>query len=74
MLSSPVDFCCVVDAVADEIGRVMVIDRVDKLASIELKGALLLPSIACRLKLPCVVVRKAEKKYGVTENCWRKSG
>ena len=60
------DFCCVVDAVADEIERVMVIDRVDKLASIELKGALLLPSIACRLKLPCVVVRKAEKKYGVT--------
>jgi orotate phosphoribosyltransferase len=42
----------------------MVIDRVDKLASIELKGALLLPSIACRLNLPSVVVRKAEKKYG----------
>jgi orotate phosphoribosyltransferase len=66
LLSSPVDFCCVVDAVADEIERIMVIDRVDKLASIELKGALLLPSIAFRLKLPCVVVRKAEKKYGVT--------
>jgi len=66
LLSSPGDFRCVVDAVADEIERVMVIDRVDKLASIELKGALLLPSIACRLNLPCVVVRKAEKKYGVT--------
>jgi orotate phosphoribosyltransferase len=66
LLSSPVDFCCVVDTVADEIERVMVIDRVDKSASIELKGVLLLPSIAFRLKLPCVVVRKAEKKYGVT--------
>ena len=66
LLSSPRDFRCVVDAVADEIKRVMVIDTVDKLASIELKGALLLPSIACRLDLPCIVVRKAEKKYGVT--------
>jgi len=66
LLSSPRDFHCIVDAVADEIKRVMFIDTVDKLASIELKGALLLPSIACRLDLPCVVVRKAEKKYGVT--------
>ncbi|MDH5460113.1 MAG: hypothetical protein OEW71_03650, partial [Candidatus Bathyarchaeota archaeon] len=62
----PRDFCCVVDAVADEIKRIMAFDKIDKLASIELKGALLLPSIACRLNLPCVVVRKAEKKYGVT--------
>lgn len=66
LLSSPEDFCCVVDAVADEIKRIMSFDKIDKLASIELKGALLLPSIACRLELPCVVVRKAEKKYGVT--------
>ncbi len=66
LLSSPRDFCCVVDAVADEIKRIIVFDKIDKLASIELKGALLLPSIACRLNLPCVVVRKAEKKYGVT--------
>lgn len=63
LLSSPVDFCCVVDVVADEIERVMVIDRVAKLASIELKGARLLPSITCRLKLPCVVVRKVEEKW-----------
>lgn len=66
LLSSPRDFCCVADAVADEIKRIMAFDKIDKLASIELKGALLLPSIACRLNLPCVVVRKAEKKYGVT--------
>lgn len=66
LLSSPRDFCCFVDVVADEIKRIMVTDKIDKLASIELKGALLLPSIACRLKLPCVVIRKAEKKYGLT--------
>ena len=62
LLSSPGDFCCVVDGIR----RIMSFGRIDKLASIELKGALLLPSIACRLNLPCVVVRKAEKKYGVT--------
>jgi len=66
LLSSPKDLCCVVDAIADEVKRIMASDRIDKLASIELKGALLLPSIACRVNLPCVVVRKAEKKYGVT--------
>lgn len=66
LLSSPKSFCCVVDVVADEIKRIMSFNKIDKLASIELKGALLLPSIACRLELPCVVVRKAEKKYGVT--------
>lgn len=66
LLSSPKDFGCVVDAVADEIKRIMSFNKIEKLASIELKGALLLPSIACRLILPCVVVRKTEKKYGVT--------
>jgi uridine monophosphate synthetase len=43
----------------------MSIDKIDKLASIELKGALILPSIACKVNLPCVVVRKEEKAYGV---------
>jgi len=66
LLSSPRDLCCVVDAVADEVRRIMAFDKIDKLASIELKGALFLPSIACRVNLPCVVVRKAEKKHGVT--------
>jgi orotate phosphoribosyltransferase len=31
-----------------------------------LKGALILPSIACQVNIPCVVVRKEEKTYGVT--------
>jgi len=66
LLSSPRDLCCVADAVADEVRRIMAFDRIDKLSSIELKGALLLPSIACRVNLPCVIVRKAEKRYGVT--------
>ncbi|MEM2971561.1 MAG: phosphoribosyltransferase family protein [Candidatus Bathyarchaeia archaeon] len=66
LLSSPKDFCTVVEAVADEIRRVMASATVDKLASIELKGALLLPNISCQLNLPCVVVRKEEKTYGVT--------
>ena len=42
------------------------VDKIDKLASIELKGALIVPSIACNLNLPCVIVRKEEKAYGVT--------
>jgi len=66
LLSSPGDFSCVVDAAAEEIRKVTASTKVDKLASIELKGALLLPSIAGKLNLPCFVVRKQEKEYGVT--------
>jgi len=66
LLSSPRDFECVVDAVADEIKEVQSCSPVDKLASVELKGAILLPSIANRLNLPCLVMRKEKKEYGVT--------
>jgi len=66
LLSSPGDLRCVVDAVAQEIRKIMTFTIVDKLASIELKGALLLPSIADKLDLPCLVVRKQEKEYGIT--------
>jgi len=66
LLSSPKDFECVVDAVADEIREVQSYITVDKLASVELKGALLLPSIAHKLDVPCLVVRKEKKVYGVT--------
>ncbi len=44
----------------------MASDKIDKLASIELKGALIVPSIACQVNLPCVIVRKEAKAYGVT--------
>jgi len=66
LLSSPKDFKCVVGMVADEIRSILTSRKVDKLASIELKGALLLPSVANKLNLPCIVVRKEEKKYGIT--------
>jgi orotate phosphoribosyltransferase len=66
LLSSPVELCNVADAAACEIRNIMAVDRIDKLASIELKGALILPSISCRVNLPCAVVRKEEKSYGVT--------
>ena len=66
LLSSPKELRSVADAAADLIKRIMVSDRIDKLASIELKGALILPSIACKVNLPCIVVRKENKAYGVT--------
>lgn len=66
LLSSPKELCRVAEAVAAEVRRVKAVDRVDKLASIELKGALILPSIGYLLDLPCVVVRKEDKAYGVT--------
>ena len=66
LLSSPIDLCSVAEIAAGEIKKIIAIDKIDKLASIELKGALILPSIACQLNLPCVVVRKEEKAYGVT--------
>jgi len=66
LLSSPKDFCCVVDIATEEIRKIMASHKIDGLASIALKGALLLPSIACGLNIPCLVVRKEKKTYGVT--------
>ena len=64
LLSSPKDLCILVDIAADKIRQLGAKSRIDKLAAIELKGALILPSIACRTNLPCTVVRKEEKVYG----------
>jgi orotate phosphoribosyltransferase len=66
LLSSPKELCNIAEKAACEIRNIMAVDKIDKLASIELKGALILPSIACKVNLPCVVVRKEEKAYGVT--------
>jgi len=66
LLSSPEDFEYVVNTVAEEIEKILSLKRIDKLASIELKGALLLPSVANRLKMPCIIVRKELKTYGLT--------
>ena len=66
LLATPKELCSIAEIAADAIGPIMVSDEIDKLASIELKGALILPSIACKVDLPCVVVRKEDKAYGVT--------
>ena len=68
LLSSPEDFKRIVDIIADEIRNFTSESgvRINKLASIELKGALILPSIAERLNMPCVIVRKETKTYGLT--------
>lgn len=66
VLSAPQQLCIIADVAAEKIRQIMAEDKVDKLASIELKGALIVPSIACKLDLPCIIVRKEEKAYGVT--------
>jgi len=65
LLSSPEDFGKIVNLVSEEIKHLTFKRRIDKLASIELKGALLLPAVACKLKMPCIIVRKESKSYGV---------
>lgn len=66
VLSAPQQLCVIAEAAAEKITEIMVTDKIDKLASIELKGALIAPSIACNLNLPCIIVRKEDKAYGVT--------
>lgn len=66
LLSSPKELSAIAELVAGTIKQIMVSDRITKLASIALKGALILPSIAHKVDLPCVVVRKKDKVYGVT--------
>ncbi len=66
LLSKPKHLCTIAEVAAEQITQIMISDRIDKLASIELKGALIVPSIACELNLPCIIVRKESKAYGVT--------
>ncbi len=66
LLAAPKQMCAVVDAAAEQAAKIVAADGINKLASIELKGALIVPSIACKLNLPCIIVRKEEKAYGVT--------
>ncbi len=66
VLSAPKQLCTIAEAASEKIKQIIATERIDKLASIELKGALIVPSIACNLNLPCVIVRKEEKAYGVT--------
>ncbi len=64
LLSMPKEFCTVTEAAADQIKAITASNPIDKIASIELKGALIAPSIGCLLSLPCVIVRKETKAYG----------
>lgn len=66
VLSVPQHVCTIVEATAERVQQIATSERIDKLASIELKGALIVPSVACKLNLPCIIVRKEEKAYGVT--------
>ncbi|MGA2523414.1 MAG: orotate phosphoribosyltransferase [Candidatus Bathyarchaeia archaeon] len=65
LLSTPEQFCAIADAIAEQAIKIVIADEIDKMATIELKGALIAPSIACKLNLPCIIVRKEEKAYGV---------
>lgn len=66
LLSSPEDFERVSNVIVDEIGKTVSERAIDKLATIELKGALILPHVASILKIPCIVIRKESKSYGLT--------
>jgi uridine monophosphate synthetase len=66
VLSAPKQLDVLAQAAAEKIREIQKTDQINKLASIELKGALIVPSIAVKLDMPCVIVRKEEKAYGVT--------
>ena len=66
LLASPKDLCTITELAAEKITALRATENIDKLASIELKGALIVPSIACKVDLPCIIVRKEAKAYGVT--------
>jgi uridine monophosphate synthetase len=66
VLSAPKQLCIIAGVAAEKITQIKATERIDKLASIELKGALIAPSIACNINLPCIIVRKEDKAYGVT--------
>jgi orotate phosphoribosyltransferase len=67
LFSMPSELDQICEIVAEHIRQIMLSERIDKLASIELKGVLILTSIACRVHLPCIIVRKEKKTYGVMD-------
>ena len=70
LLSEPPQLCTIAEVAAEKIKQIMAIEKIDKLASIELKGALIVPIVACKINLPCIIVRKEEKVYGgYRQNC-----
>ncbi len=67
LFSMPSELDQICKIAAEHIRQIMLSERIDKLASIELKGVLILASIACRVHLPCIIVRKEKKTYGVMD-------
>ncbi|MGD6806505.1 MAG: orotate phosphoribosyltransferase [Candidatus Bathyarchaeia archaeon] len=66
VLAAPLQLDVIAEVAAQKIRSISAKDPITKLSSIELKGALIVPSIAVKLNLPCVIVRKEDKAYGVT--------
>ncbi len=66
VLSAPKQLDVIAEVAAEKIKQISASDPIDKLASIELKGALIVPSIGIKTDMPCIIVRKEEKAYGVT--------
>jgi len=66
LLSSPISLKRTVEVTAQKAREIISSTPVEKLASIELKGALLVPSLAYELNMPCLVIRKESKSYGLT--------
>ncbi|MDR2720022.1 MAG: orotate phosphoribosyltransferase [Nitrososphaerota archaeon] len=66
LLSNPKELETIAEIAAQKVHQIATINPLTKLASIELKGALIVPIIACKANLPCVIVRKEEKAYGAT--------
>jgi orotate phosphoribosyltransferase len=66
VLAVPKQLDIIAELATEKIRQIATSEHIDKLASIELKGALIAPSIAVKLNLPCIIVRKEEKAYGVT--------
>ncbi|HSV49119.1 MAG TPA: hypothetical protein VLH35_02300, partial [Candidatus Acidoferrales bacterium] len=64
VLSAPKQLDIIAEVAAEKIKEIS--DPINKLSSIELKGALIVPSIGIKTNLPCIIVRKEEKAYGVT--------
>jgi orotate phosphoribosyltransferase len=66
VLAAPKQLDIIAEVAAEKIRQISKTDSITKLSSIELKGALIVTSIAIKLDLPCVIVRKEAKAYGVT--------
>ncbi len=66
LLSAPHSLKTFLMAAGEEIRAKCDAANADAIASIELRGALLLSALASYIERPCFIVRKTEKSYGMT--------